>query len=202
MHVVYRGADNDIHELYWQNGAWSVNDLTATTGAPAAAGDPNGFAFTANGTSGMHVVHRGADDDIHELYWQNGAWGVNDLTAATNAPPAAGDPNGYAFTANGTSGMHVVYRGTDNDIHELYWENGGWSLNDLTAGTNAPAAAGDPNGYVFDAQEQMHVVYPSADGHIDEFWRAPASISSAARTRAVKPSRYARGAMGKAPAEA
>ena len=202
MHVVYRGADNDIHELYCQNGVWGVNDLTATTGAPAAAGDPNGFTFTANGTSGMHVVYRGADNDIHELYWQNGGWSLNDLTAGTNAPAAAGDPNGFTFTANGTSGMHVVYRGADNDIHELYWQNGGWSVNDLTAGTNAPAAAGDPNGYVFDAQEQMHVVYPSADGHIDEFWWAPASTSSAARTRAVKPSRDAKGAMGKAPAEA
>lgn len=59
-----------------------------------------------------------------ELYWQNSTWSVNDLTAATNAPPAAGDPNGYAFTANGVSGMHVVYRGADNDIHELYWQNG------------------------------------------------------------------------------
>jgi hypothetical protein len=77
------------------------------------------------------------------------------------------------------------------------------SVNDLTAATtNAPPAAGDPNGYVFDAQEQMHVVYHSADGHIDEFSWAHASTSSVARTRAVKPSRYARGAMGKAPAEA
>jgi len=202
MHVVYRGVDNDIHELYWQDGAWGVNDLTAATGAPAAAGDPNGFTFTANGTSGMHVIYRGADNDIHELYWQDGAWGVNDLTAATNATAAAGDPNGYAFAANGTSGMHVVYRGVDNDVHELYWQDGAWGINDLTATTGAPAAAGDPNGYVFDAQEQMHVVYPSADGHIDEFWWAPASASGAARTRAVKPSRDAKGAMGKAPAEA
>ena len=196
------GADSNIHELYWQNGAWSVNDLTAATNAPAAAGDPNGFTFTANGTSGMHVVYRGADNDIHELYWQNGGWSVNDLTAGTNAPAAAGDPNGYVFTANGTSGMHVVYRGVDNDIHELYWQDGSWVLNDLTAATDAPPAAGDPNGYVFDAQEQMHVVYPSADGHIDEFWWAPASTSSAVTKRAVDPPRYAKRARGKAPAEA
>jgi len=175
MHIVYRGFDDDIHELYWQNGDWSVNDLTATTNAPAAAGDPNGYVFTANGVSGMHVVYRGADDDIHELYWQNGDWSLNDLTAATNAPAAAGDPDGYAFTANGVSGMHVVYLGADNDIHELYWENG-WNVNDLTAATNAPAAAGNPNGYMFTANgvSGMHVVYPSADGHIQEFWWAPA----------------------------
>src|SRR5271165_3095245 len=175
MHVVYRGADNHIHELYWQDGDWNVNDLTIATNAPAAAGDPNGYVFTANGVSGMHVVYRGADDDIHELYWQNGDWSLNDLTAATNAPAAAGDPDGYAFTANGVSGMHVVYLGADNDIHELYWENG-WNVNDLTAATNAPAAAGNPNGYMFTANgvSGMHVVYPSADGHIQEFRWAPA----------------------------
>ena len=125
------------------SGSWNVNDLTAATNAPAAAGDPDGYEFTANGTSGMHVVYRGVDNDIHELYWQNGAWGVNDLTAATDAPAAAGDPNGFTFTANGTSGMHVVYRDADDDIHELYWQNGAWGVNDLTAATDAPAAAGD-----------------------------------------------------------
>jgi hypothetical protein len=155
-------------------GSWNVNDLTAATNAQPAAGNPNGYAFTANGVSGMHVVYRGVDDDIHELYWQNGDWNVNDLTAATNAPAAAGDPNGYVFTANGVSGMHVVYRGADNDIHELYWLNGDWNVNDLTAATNAPAAAGDPNGYMFTANgvSGMHVVYPSANGHINKFWWA------------------------------
>ena len=41
MHVVYRGANNDIHELYWQDDAYGVNDLTSGTNAPAAAGNPN-----------------------------------------------------------------------------------------------------------------------------------------------------------------
>jgi chitinase len=103
------------------SGNWSVNDLTAATNAPAAAGDPNGFTFTANGTSGMHVVYRGADNDIHELYWLNGDWNVNDLTAATNAPAAAGDPNGYMFTANGVSGMHVVYPSANGHINKFWW---------------------------------------------------------------------------------
>jgi hypothetical protein len=92
-----------------------------------------------------------------------------------------GDPNGFTFAANWTSGMHVVYRGVDNDIHELYWQNGSWSVNDLTAGTNAPAAAGN---------------------HIDKFWWAPASTSSSVRKRAVKPSRDAKSARRKAPGEA
>jgi hypothetical protein len=103
------------------SGSWNVNDLTAATNAQPAAGNPNGYVFTANGVSGMHVVYRGIDNDIHELYWQNGDWNVNDLTAATNAPAAAGNPNGYMFTTNGVSGMHVVYPSPDGHIDELYW---------------------------------------------------------------------------------
>ena len=63
---------------------------------------------------------------------------------------------------------------------------------------------GDPNGFTFTANwtSGMHVVYRGVDCHFDEFWWAPASTSSAVRKRAVKPSRDAKGAMGKAPAEA
>jgi hypothetical protein len=63
---VYRGTDNHIHELYW-NGTWNTNDLTADTNAVAAAGDPNGYMFNAQGT--QHVVYRGTDNHIHELWW-------------------------------------------------------------------------------------------------------------------------------------
>ena len=46
-------------------------------------------------------------------------WHYDDLTAATGAHLAAGDPWGYMFDAQGT--QHVVYRGDDNHIHELWW---------------------------------------------------------------------------------
>jgi hypothetical protein len=46
---------------------WHTNDLTAATGATAAAGDPAGYMFTAQGT--QHAVFRGTDDHIHELWW-------------------------------------------------------------------------------------------------------------------------------------
>ncbi|MBV8348500.1 MAG: hypothetical protein JOZ49_13505 [Mycolicibacterium sp.] len=166
MHVEYRGIDGHIYDLWWQNG-WNVNDLTASTNAQTAAGDPSGYLFDAQGT--QHVVYLGTDNHIHELYWENG-WSTNDLTAATNAQTAAGNPNGYVFTANGVSGMHVVYRGIDSHIHELYWQNGDWNVNDLTTATDAMLAAGDPNGFVFAAEAQMHVVYRGTDNHIYDLW--------------------------------
>jgi hypothetical protein len=46
-------------------------------------------------------------------------WGHGDLTGnlPDGARDAAGDPAGYVF--DGT--QHVVYRGSDNHIHELWW---------------------------------------------------------------------------------
>ena len=55
---------------------------------------------------------------------------------------AAGDPAGYVFTAPATKAQathHVVYRGTDHHIHELWWNSAGWHTKDLTK-----AAAGHP----------------------------------------------------------
>ncbi|BCA56935.1 hypothetical protein W02_40750 [Nitrospira sp. KM1] len=166
QHVVYRGTDNHIHELWWDNDGWHHNDLTAAASAPPATGDPAGYMFDAQGT--QHVVYRGTDNHIHELWWDNDGWHHNDLTVAASAPPATGDPAGYMFDAQGT--QHVVYRGTDNHIHELWWDNDGWHHNDLTVAASAPPATGDPAGYMFDAQGTQHVVYRGTDTHIHELW--------------------------------
>ena len=93
-------------------------------------------------------------------------WHRNDLTAATGAPAAAGDPAGYTLAS---TTQHVVYRGTDNHIHELWWDNNGWHHGDLTAATGSPAATGDPAGYTL-ASTTQHVVYRGTDNHIHELW--------------------------------
>jgi hypothetical protein len=63
--VVYRGADNHIHELYLSGSIWRTGDLSAITGAPAAAGDPT--VYVRGGSAGS-VVYRGIDGHIHELW--------------------------------------------------------------------------------------------------------------------------------------
>jgi hypothetical protein len=62
-------------------------------------------------------------------------WQHTDLTNAAGAPDAAGDPAGY-IDAQGT--QHVIYRGTDNHIHELRSDSG----TDLTRTIGRPDAAG------------------------------------------------------------
>jgi hypothetical protein len=165
-HVVYRGADSHVHEL-WFNGAWHHNDLTiAAGGAPNAAGDPAGYTWDHDST--QHNVYRGLDGHIHEL-WFNGSWHHNDLTvAAAGAPLAGSDPIGYTWDVDTTE--HVVYRGGDGDIHEL-WFNGAWHHNDLTIAAGHPGTAvGKPSGYTWSVDRTEHVVYRRADNHVIELY--------------------------------
>jgi hypothetical protein len=167
QHVVYRGTDGLIHELYWTATAgWRVGRLSGTPGAAPAAGDPAGYM---DGQT-QHVVYRGTDGLIHELYWTAAAgWQIGTLSATHGAAPAAGDPAGYM---DGQT-QHVVYRGTDGLIHELYWTAAaGWQIGTLSATHGAAHAAGDPAGYM-DGQTQ-HVVYRGVEEAIHELYWTPA----------------------------
>jgi outer membrane protein assembly factor BamB len=89
-------------------------------------------------------------------------WHHIDISSQATAPPAAGDPAGYVFGS-----QFVVYRGTDNHVHQLFatGNQGSWSQVDLTALTNAPLALGNPSGFVNAAQ---FVVYTGTDNDIHQ----------------------------------
>src|SRR5262245_49986668 len=110
QHVVYRGTDLHIYELWWGppsswSPGWHWGNLTGWIGAPTlAAGNPAGYVVNADGT--QHVIYRGDDDHIYELWWdgtqcsQTTCWHWGDLTASSGAPTlAAGDPAGYVRNA-------------------------------------------------------------------------------------------------------
>jgi hypothetical protein len=149
--VVYRGQDSHIHEMRLQ-GSWVQDDLSAIVSnrppAVPAAGDP--FAYVTPDRV-PRVIYRGQDNDIHELRLQ-GSWMQADLSAiVSNRPPAvsaAGDPFAYV-TSDGVP--RIVYRGQDNDVHELRRQRG-WIQADLSAIVSisppAPPAASDPRPYV------------------------------------------------------
>jgi hypothetical protein len=91
----------------------------------------------------------------------------NALTAACQQPPppsvspAAGDPMGYV----GGGAARVVYRGTDNHVHELALTDQ-WYHFDMTGVPGAVPAAGDPMGYV--GGGAARVVYRGTDNHVHE----------------------------------
>jgi hypothetical protein len=171
QHIAYRTKGGHIFEIVW-DGQWRHKDLM-TTGAPAnAVGDPAGYRFDDGQYSTLHVVYRGEDSHIHELWW-DGGWNHNDLTAASEAPSNVdGDPDGYTFYNGQNKVQIVVYRGTHKHIHELVWK-GHWYHNDLTQDSHIrPNALGDPFVYSFYDRQyySQRFIYRDIDSQIFELW--------------------------------
>jgi hypothetical protein len=92
-------------------------------------------------------------------FWTDTRTGIQEIfTARVNALRVLA---GYATGFNDQ--QHVIYIGTDNHVHELYYDNG-WHHNDL----HTQAAAGQPlevapgsalAGYATDFNDQQHVIY-------------------------------------------
>lgn len=167
-HVVYRGTDDHIHQLSF-DGAWHWTDVTLAADPPPTsmvATDPAAYTFDQDRS--QHIVYRGVDDHIHEL-WSSGTWHHHDLTAAAgNAPLSASKPFGYVWRQDDS--QHVVYRGRDDSIHELY-THGSWRHNDLCRQANVLAnAVGAPTAYVDEPHAIEHVIYRDQKGGLHELW--------------------------------
>jgi hypothetical protein len=94
--------------------------------------------------------------------WTAASFAHRDLTGSE--PTAASDPAPCFMPTDGT--QHVIYRGDDGHVHELWWTHSIVTRNDLTAPASAPGnAAGDPSVFV-SADGACHVVYPSSDGNL------------------------------------
>lgn len=181
QHIVYRGGDNNIHEIWFKKGLagakWSYGGaMNQTVGAPQAAGNVMGYAWEGDKT--QHLVYRGVDNQVHEIWFRKGLTGAKwqyggSISEMCGAPKAAGDPFGYAWEGDDT--QHIVYRGVDNQIHELWfrktltkarWQHGGA----LSAMTSGPQAASDPVGFAWEDDNTQHVIYRGVDNQIHELW--------------------------------
>jgi hypothetical protein len=175
QHVIYGDNSSHIHELTYTDSSWNSYDLTNSAGAPPTVGDPFGYPFDNQQT--QHVIYRGQGrngGDLHELWWSSASgWTHEPLSEQTGAPPAASEPFGYVFVSQGT--QHVLYRGSDQHVYELWWDTSGWHLEDLTGHTGAPLAAGAVHAYPFDPAQNVpdptqHVIYIGGDDHLHELW--------------------------------
>jgi len=134
---------------------------------------------TFNNQQHINVIAGGYHVD--ELYY-DGAWHLNDLTALTGAPPV-GPIIEYAYfpiagyQTSFNYQQHVIFSSSDNHVHELIYDNAwnpdnAWHHNDLTNLAGAPNAVGATRlaGYQTSFKNQHHVIFTSADGHIQELY--------------------------------
>src|SRR5215813_743873 len=111
-------------------------------------------------------------------------WGDNHIGNQAGAPTAVGDPFGYTTTLTGQGpAARAVHRAAGGHIEELSLliPNQGWHAADLTALTDAPAAASAPSGFTTTLTGQgpaARVVYRTASGHIEELASSGGSWSA------------------------
>jgi len=147
---------------------WQIQDLTALSGAPAAA--LGGIAGYPSPDGTQHVLYIDSGGNIEDLWRDGTGWHHKDLSAATNAPPPRLDVAGYAFQG----AQHAVYLSTAHHIEDLWWDRSGAHVEDLTALTGAPLSTDAITGYGFEAQGTKHVIYFSwPDDHVHELWWDP-----------------------------
>jgi hypothetical protein len=173
QHVFYIDQNGLIHELMFDTG-WHHANLTLVGGAansPAGVGSMLA-GYVTGFNEQQHVVYIGFDNHVHELM-HDGGWHHSDLTVAAGAtaflPTAGSGLDGYATPFN--QQQHVNYIGTDNHVHELFFDNS-WHHNDLIVQSSAPAIRlGTPLvGYATTFDGQQHVIYIGADSHVHELW--------------------------------
>lgn len=169
QHVIYRGGTGSINEMWWDTSGWHYEPLSEQTGAPAAGSEPVGYVFAAQGT--QHIDYIGTNAHVYELWWDPTGWHVEDLslhTGTTNVVPV-GAVAAYPFEAAPGAPeptQHVLYRGTDSHIHELWWDSSGWHHHDLNDVPGLPLAAGDPTGFADGIDSTQHIFFVSDDHHL------------------------------------
>jgi hypothetical protein len=171
--IIYRGVDGHLHRLYCALGPVGHDDLTVASGAPRPAGEPSAYV-TPSGQ--QNVVYRGVDGHLHGL-WSTGPntppVGWDDLTwTVPGAPLPTSDPTAYYSPWDGFH--HVLYRTSNNHLHELSWTTGAVTHVDLTTAGGGNGPAGKASAYALSTDNSHHVVYRSADNHLHELaWWTP-----------------------------
>jgi hypothetical protein len=177
QHVLYQGkigggTDGHIHELWWDDDdGWHHHDLNdAGLGYPPISLNPFGYEFSGSWGGQQFVVYKGKGDEIRELRWDahDGKWhhwSLHEATEGQGAPLAANlPPTAYVFNSQWRQ-RHVLYVGTDQLVHEFYWEpSGHWHHGALTAAATAHPANGIPTGFAGGGRQFVH--FRGTDRHI------------------------------------
>jgi hypothetical protein len=161
--VVYRDVNNQIVELYFYNGAWNQWQMTGIAGSSAAYSDPQGYV---DASGYPRVAYMDSAGGIHEFHMDSAGWHLAHITDLTNATPAQGNPKGVL--AGGAP--RIIYRGTDNDLHELVWWMNSWVHNNLTTQTRgAISLLSDPVEFT-GSDGVVRIEYVGSDSQLHELY--------------------------------
>jgi len=137
VHLIGRvGDDGHLFDV-WQDahGTWRADDVTALARVRTAALAAATYSACAFETAdGVGIVFRGVGGALWVVRRRDNA--ATNLTEAANAVAAAGHPTCFVMQQK----PHIVYRGTDRYVHEIWPDGGAWRTRQVCS----VMAAADP----------------------------------------------------------
>ena len=162
QYAFYTGSDGDIHQMLYNNSGWADTDVTVVSGTSAiAANGSNLVAFTTS--PALHVYYTSSDSHVHQLYATKGTnWQDQDLTVTAKGPTAN---FAYGMAGFNVGNFQYVFylAASNNHIHQLFYNNAGWTDEDLTALTKTGGTATFSNisAFVIPGTTKMRVYFVS-----------------------------------------
>jgi hypothetical protein len=179
MHV-FCLASGELHELYWIGGsAWYEDDPRSLAGGPLAAPGSRitSFIDNSNNSSIMHVFYLGTNNNIYELYYAGWPWHSDDPTSLAGSPSAIAGSSLTSFLGTST-GMHLMFLGTNEHSYELHWSTA-WSWFDATSASHGISAApGSALTSFQDLAGGARLYFIGTNSHLYElYWQSEPSAS-------------------------
>ena len=159
QYVYYLATNNHLHQLFYNDAAWTDEDLTSLSKTSPTAGFANISAFVIPGTKKMRVYFVSSSNGhiIQLSSTNNGKWSSADLTK--KAKGSVPDEQIVAFPSP-SGGTANVYYVAGHNVNRIYQPTSTtWANEDLTALTSGGVADSVDELAGFSLQNSQYLYY-------------------------------------------
>ncbi len=166
-------ANGDIQTVWWAPGlpAWTTNNLSDLTGAPALAG---GLKPYLTSWGGINLAGADATGDLTTTWWvPGGAWQTFNFTESLDGPQL--DPASTTTYVTSWDGLNIVGLDADGNLTVYWWAPGleSWRITDLSSIVEGDTPPAGPVTGVTSSLGRTSVAGVTADGDLVRYTWAP-----------------------------
>jgi len=163
-----KAQGQQIHQLSYNGSSWMDQNLNGAvtsqyTGIAA-------FLTTPNDQAHVYYIDSTSNYHVHQLFFNGVSWSDEDLTVLSGAPAGANGPGEVAGFSAGNY-QYVYYIGVGQGVHQLLYNNIGWSDTDLGALAGSPYAQ-TARLVAFTTTPALHVYYTDYNEHVHQLFSA------------------------------
>ena len=163
-----RAHGQQVHQLSYNGSSWMDQNLNGVVASPYTG--IAAFLTTPNDQTHVYYVEGPPNYHVHQLFFNGVSWSDEDLTVLSGAPAGANGPCEVAGFSVGNY-QYVYYIGAGEGVHQLLYNNLGWSDTDLSALAGSPYVQ-EARMVAFTTAPALHVYYTDYNGHVHQLFSA------------------------------